>query len=215
MNSTTEKTINSFMQGEPKKVGNTYTDGKSLFLFNNMIAEHREDGLYITNAGWFSKATKERLNGLPGVNIYQAKKKWHLNGQEWDGNWIKVNDNPPPSINTEKAGKMWVLSQSWKKTDGWRGYGEPTFAVCGANDTGMWSDSPCRSDVAQSELMAVKAKLSKAKIPTKLVTCETSNVFCVHHYLVVRPIDKPVADEIVSEYINNNRTELLYPTNNN
>jgi len=47
--------------------------------------------LSITNCGWFSKTTKERLNGLPGVYIHQKNFIWYLNGQEWEGNLIDIN----------------------------------------------------------------------------------------------------------------------------
>ena len=53
--------------------------------------------LSITNCGWFSNTTKERLNGviqLSGLNvksIYQKNWFWYLNDQEWDGNLTDIN----------------------------------------------------------------------------------------------------------------------------
>ena len=47
--------------------------------------------LSITNCGWFTNTTKERLNGLPDVNIQQKNFIWYLNGKEWDGNLIDIN----------------------------------------------------------------------------------------------------------------------------
>lgn len=66
---------------------------KMLYLHNNRIAERNlETGeIKITNAGWQSNTTKERLNGIPGVSIVQRKGVWFLNGKEWDGSWIQVN----------------------------------------------------------------------------------------------------------------------------
>ena len=64
-----------------------------LKLHNNAIAYRYNDPektLSITNCGWFSKTTKERLNGLPNVNIYQKAFKWFLNGKEWNGDLIDV-----------------------------------------------------------------------------------------------------------------------------
>ena len=46
--------------------------------------------LSISNAGWESNTTKERLNGLPGVSIRQKNWSWFLNGEEWDGNWKRI-----------------------------------------------------------------------------------------------------------------------------
>jgi hypothetical protein len=64
----------------------------AMHLHGNRIAR-RESGsnsIQITNAGWFSNTTKERLNGIPGVSIQQKKGVWFLNGVEWNGEWINV-----------------------------------------------------------------------------------------------------------------------------
>lgn len=210
MNKTTTTIVNAFVNGNAKSVGNTKTDGKSLWLFNNKIAEHREDGLWITNCGWTSRTTKERLNALPDVDISQKKGKWYLHGVEWDGNWIQVNDNTPPAVDEEKIKKTFDLSQSWVSSDGWRGYEQPTYAVCGANDTGMWDDSPCRSDIAERELNGMMSVLKERKIPTKRLTTATSNVFCVHHYVVVPPYYIDKAKDIIAEAYEETTTSLLY-----
>jgi hypothetical protein len=70
-------------------------------------------------------------------------------------------------------------------TDAWRGYSQPINAICGANNTGNFSDSPCKEDICLSELDQVKKILIKNEISYKLVWCESSNVFCVHGYIVV------------------------------
>jgi len=49
-----------------------------------------EKTLSITNCGWFSNTTKERLNGLPNVNIVQRNFVWYLNGKEWDGKLTEI-----------------------------------------------------------------------------------------------------------------------------
>jgi hypothetical protein len=67
-----------------------------LLLHGNLIATKKvnvatqENTLFITNAGWQSNTTKERLNGLNGVGIYQKKGQWYLNGKAWDGEWVNV-----------------------------------------------------------------------------------------------------------------------------
>jgi hypothetical protein len=64
-----------------------------MLLHNNCIAtyDYQEDILSISNCGWFSNTTKERLNALPNVDIRQKNYVWYLNGEEWDGNKIDIN----------------------------------------------------------------------------------------------------------------------------
>ena len=64
-----------------------------LKLHGNEIAYQYNDPqktLSITNCGWFTVTTKERLNALPNVNIQQKNFVWFLNGNEWDGNKIDI-----------------------------------------------------------------------------------------------------------------------------
>lgn len=65
-----------------------------LYLHDNLIAkrfvENGEQVTMVSNAGWFSTTTKERLNGIPGVSVNQRKGVWYLNGVEWDGGWVRV-----------------------------------------------------------------------------------------------------------------------------
>lgn len=64
----------------------------SLYLHGNKIAHFSKAlGLGITNAGWFTATTKERLNALVGVHIVQKAGVWYLNGLEWSGGWVTVN----------------------------------------------------------------------------------------------------------------------------
>jgi hypothetical protein len=64
-----------------------------LLLHDNEIAYRYNDPqrtLSVTNCGWQSNTTKERLNGLDGVNIVQKNFVWYLNGKEWNGNLIDI-----------------------------------------------------------------------------------------------------------------------------
>jgi len=56
-----------------------------LFLHGHCIAQKTPLAYTITNCGFFTNLTKERLNGLDRVSIVQKKGKWYLNGEEWDG----------------------------------------------------------------------------------------------------------------------------------
>jgi hypothetical protein len=69
-------------------------DGETfrLKLHGNTIAVIDELGvLSVTNAGWASNTTKERLNGIPGVRVHQRNWNWYLNGTEWDGAWKRIS----------------------------------------------------------------------------------------------------------------------------
>lgn len=86
------------------------------------------------------------------------------------------------------------------RTDAWRGYSQPIYAVAGANDTGMWEDSPCRSNVRKEEIGDFTKELRKEGIPYKLKWCQTSNVFCVKQFVVVKESDHARAYEIAKEH---------------
>lgn len=64
-----------------------------LLLHGNEIAYRYNDvnrTLSITDCGWQSVTTKERLNGIPNVQIQQKNFEWFLNGKQWNGNLIDV-----------------------------------------------------------------------------------------------------------------------------
>ncbi len=100
------------------------------------------------------------------------------------------------------------LKTKWVKTDGWRGYSEPINAAAGANDTGTWSDSPCPSGIATKELGTVKKALRKEGIKFRETACRSSNVFCIHRYIVVPAENVERAKEITKELLPG--TRLLY-----
>ncbi len=91
MRKITKEIVAAFMNRETKKIGNSRTDGTTLYLHDNAIAKWDEEGrLWVTNAGWKSTTTKERLNGIPGVSIQQKNYTWYLNDRPWDGSWTEV-----------------------------------------------------------------------------------------------------------------------------
>lgn len=85
MRKVTDSIVTAFYNGKSKKVGNTHTDGEAIYLHGHCIARKVEGGIEITNCGYFTSTTKERLNGLDGVSINQKDCEWYLNGKTWDG----------------------------------------------------------------------------------------------------------------------------------
>ena len=93
----TQNAVACFQNGGNAKFSNTEVvteNGVSkMYLFGNLIAtlDHNVGGVMkITNAGWTSNTTKERLNGLPNVRIKQVRGEWFLNGQAWNGKLTEV-----------------------------------------------------------------------------------------------------------------------------
>lgn len=78
------------------KLGNTevFTNGGEtvMLLHGHEIAKVLSRGLYIRSAGWETATTKERLNGIIGVQVQQKAGQWYLNGKKWENTseWTKV-----------------------------------------------------------------------------------------------------------------------------
>ena len=97
MGKITQNATNAFYRGQNFKQGNTeirvLPNVTVMLLHGNEIAylyNDPERTLSITDAGWQTNTTKERLNGLDGVHISQTDSKWYLNGEPWDGKLIDV-----------------------------------------------------------------------------------------------------------------------------
>lgn len=94
MKQITQESVQAFLSHKPFKKANMQVlvleTKTKLLLHGNTIAVLEGSKLSITNAGWESNTTKERLNALPRVSIYQRNFQWYLNGQAWNGGWIEV-----------------------------------------------------------------------------------------------------------------------------
>lgn len=90
MRKVTQKAVQAFYNGGNFKSGNTEVNDQGYFLHGNKIAYKSGNDVYISNCGWSTNTTKERLNGLRGVSIMQKSGVWYLNGKEWNGEYIKI-----------------------------------------------------------------------------------------------------------------------------
>jgi hypothetical protein len=97
MRKITNEAVSAFMQARSFKKGNmtieVLPNVTVMHLHGNAIAylfNDPERTLTITNRGWFTNTTKERLNALPNVHIYQRNFQWYLNGKEWNGELIDI-----------------------------------------------------------------------------------------------------------------------------
>ena len=97
MRKITQQSVDAFMNAKNFKKGNMSVEVLPnvtvLKLHGNEIAYRYNDPkntISITNCGWQTNTTKERLNGIPNVSIYQKDWQWYLNGKKWNGKLINV-----------------------------------------------------------------------------------------------------------------------------
>ena len=63
----------AFERGESLKIGNTRTDGTSVFLHGNEIIRRDISGLvFATLAGYNTRTTRERVNGITDMGFHQV-----------------------------------------------------------------------------------------------------------------------------------------------
>ena len=100
MRQITQQSVNAFLNAKKFKKQNMKVEVLPnvtiLKLHGNSIAYRYNDPqrtLTIDSCGWFSNTTKERLNALPNVSIYQKDYVWFLNGEEWNGEKKDINLN--------------------------------------------------------------------------------------------------------------------------
>ena len=97
MRKVTQQIKQAFEQGTSLKVGNTKTDGKTVWLHGNAIVKRDPDGLVRWSlAGWNSSTTRERVNGIANAGVRQVAFEPILNGQEIDSyDWFASNTKLP------------------------------------------------------------------------------------------------------------------------
>ncbi len=105
----TDAIAKAFIEGKKRRIANTSTDGKTIWLHNNAIARKSGDGsVEISLAGWPTVTTRERLNGLLnalGINkkISQRAGSQMLDGKPWDGEWTNVGSTSAPEAPAPEA----------------------------------------------------------------------------------------------------------------
>lgn len=104
MRKVTKETAVAFNYNREIKMSNTSVKrvGQDTFFYlhNNLIAKKIDGKLFISNAGWQSNTTKERLNGIlyycsNEAHIWQKNFQWYITLNEantimWDGQWIEI-----------------------------------------------------------------------------------------------------------------------------
>lgn len=100
MRKVTQQIKQAFEQGKSLKVGNTETDGKTVWLHGNAIVKRDPDGLVRWSlAGWNTPTTRERVNGIANANVCQFKFEPVLNGEEINPfDWFASNTKLPDPL---------------------------------------------------------------------------------------------------------------------
>ncbi len=187
MRKITREIVDAFQNSRSLTIGNSRTNGESLWLFGNKIAEIKRDGLWITNAGWDSSTTKERLNGLSGVNIVQRRGTWFLNGNEWDGRWTHVDTWNEGGIAHEPESVPEENEQEFDVTSEWtnEGYSRPVYSIY--------------HTLVEGNLAQVEHVLTEAGIPSRRMESDTEGVYRPNYFIVVRPEDVVRASSVLCE----------------
>ena len=190
MRKITREIVDAFQNSRSLTIDNSRTNGESLWLFGNKIAEIRRDGLWITNAGWNSATTKERLNGLSGVRIFWTGGSLYLNGYEWDGRWTHVDTwnsmrgiaYEPESVPEENVQEPeFDVTSEWMK----QGYSRPVYSIY--------------HTLVEVNLNEVEQMLNGEGIPTKRMESDTEGMYQPNYFVVVRPEDVVRASSILCE----------------
>lgn len=189
MRQITQRIVTAFENRYELRIDNSRTDGRSLWLFGNKIAEWRGDGLWITNAGWDSRTTYERLNGLTGVRVNKRRGVAMLNGREWDGRWVHVDswNDGIEYVTAHSVVEENVQEPEFDVTSEWtsEGYSRPVYSIY---------------HTLQAENRAeVEQMLNAEGIPTKRMESDTTGIYRPNYFVVVRPEDVVRASSILCE----------------
>jgi len=101
MRKITRDAARALYTGQTFKQSNTRVEDGVMYLFGNPIAKLENGKLMISNAGWDTTTTKERINGVLDVfgtsarvftkNFTPMLSTSFLDlGSEWDGRWTAV-----------------------------------------------------------------------------------------------------------------------------
>lgn len=179
MRKVTREIVDAFYSGVRKTIANTRTDGRAIFLHNNKIAEMREGELWITAAGWKTRTTKERLNGLRGVGISTRRGVWYLNDTEWDGEWICTSNPQQNWLNIFNDEVEFDITSEWME----EGYSRPLYSVFHSLNV--------------HDLEAIEERLDDALIQSRRMESDTAGEYKPHHFIIVKADDLERAVKVI------------------
>jgi hypothetical protein len=72
------KVLDAWYNGESKTIKNDRTDGKTITYYWTDIIGRDERGVYVQHGGFVTTATKNRINHLASVHVYQKDFDWYI-----------------------------------------------------------------------------------------------------------------------------------------
>lgn len=94
----------AFLHGRPRKIKNTETDGKTVWLFGNRIMWRDEAGnVWVTLAGYNTKTTRSRLNDFCTVLGLDARFATRLGIAYMNGKRIDDDDEIMPPVRVREV----------------------------------------------------------------------------------------------------------------
>ena len=92
MRKVTQQIKQAFESRQPLKVGNTRTDGNTVWLHGNAIIKRDPQGFVRWSlAGWNTPTTRERVNGIVNAGVHQVDFEPVLNGEVIDSSdWFSM-----------------------------------------------------------------------------------------------------------------------------
>lgn len=89
-----EQLVFDFLKRKSGHTKNAKSNGNQFWLFNNKIAEFRENELFVCDGNYkHTQSTARYLNAMD-AHITLKKGQFYKNKVMWDGEWIKVYETP-------------------------------------------------------------------------------------------------------------------------
>ena len=97
MRKITREALQAFTNGYGMKKANMEVNDNGMYLHGNLIAKFENGKLMISNCGWWSNTTKERLNAILSYysygRIYQQDWVWYYTDSKGNTDIFHENSN--------------------------------------------------------------------------------------------------------------------------
>lgn len=191
MRKITRQIVAAFNDRRALKISNTRTDGQSIWLFNNRIVTRDSSGdVWISAAGWKTRTTLERLQGVADVRSIRGN--WFIGDRLWRTDvhrWINIsNFNSVSEVDEiELSEPDYIEEDEFDYTSEWlgdKGYSKPIYSVCHTKNI--------------DDLIILEDILNSKNIKSNRTYSDTEGTWSPNHFLIVKPIDYNKAIELLT-----------------